>query len=886
MMRVARMRASTLFVLMVSAAPLFAQAPPRDGKLLVTVVDQTRAVIPGADVTVTGLEDATKAVTVDPVKTSDQGIATLTLRPGRYLITAEFPGFEPGLLKDVRIRGGDNRQTIVLAIQGFQDSVTVGRDKQEAAADRNNGSFGTALTREQVDALSDDPDEMAQQLQDMAGGNGVIRIDSFEGGQLPPKAMIKSIHVTRDAFAAENHSAGGLFIDIITQPGLGPLRGGGRYNLRDGSIDGRSPFTDVKGPERLQQYGTNFAGTLIKDRASFNLSLNGATSFDTPNLFVVTPAGTQSEALLSVRQPRTQSNVYAVLDYAITKDQTLRLNYNQNDNTQQNLGVGGYDQPDRAYSTEDHSHTLRIQEVGPLGRRAFTNTRLEIGWGDSSSKSAFDTVTIRVNDAFNSGGAQVAGGRQTRTFNLSSDLDYVRAIHSVRAGIVLAGGSYHSNDTANYLGTYTFTSLQAFEAGLPASYTRRIGDPNIDYFNLQAGAYIQDDIRVRKGLTISPGLRYEAQTHLSDVNALGPRIGVTWAPFKSGKTTLRASAGVFTDWLGSSTYEQTLRVDGLRQQELNIANPSYPDPGSVGVVPPINKYLLAGDLQMARNTRLSTGVDYALNPFSRFGVTYAHISGTGIMRGLNLNAPVTGIRPDPSVGNLIEVVGDAASRQDTLTFFSQISLTPPTMGIPKERWNWKRTNFFVNYILGRPENDSDGAFAVPATGSLASEWGPAANDVRHRFTAAIGTNWFRNLNASLNYSVISGVPYTIRTGLDDNGDQIFNDRPAGVGRNSVRGAATITLSGFFVYNIPIGQKKLGAMPPGIFITGAPGSFNVQTLQADALPRFRMGIVVNAYNLTNRSNYVGYSGTLSSPLFGQPTAVQGMRRIDIGLNFNF
>jgi hypothetical protein len=886
MTRVARVLAATL-VWVSCAPPLFAQAPARDGKLLVTVVDQTRAVIPAATVTVTGLEDATRAVTPDPAKTTDQGIATVTLRPGRYLITAEFPGFEPGLLKDVRIRGGDNRQTIVLAIQGFQDSVTVGRDKQEAAADRNNGSFGTALTREQVDALSDDPTEMAQQLQEMAGGNAVMRVDSFEGGQLPPKAMIKSIHVTRDAFAAENHSAGGLFIDIITQPGLGPLRGGGRYNLRDGAISGRSPFTEVKGPERNQNFGTNFAGTLIKDRASFNLSLNGATSFETPNLLVQTPDGRVSEALLSVRQPRSQANVYAVVDYAITKDQTLRLNYSQNDYMQHNLGVGGYDQPERAYNSEDHNHTIRIQEVGPLGRRAFTNTRLELGWGNSSTRSALDAVTIRVNDAFTSGGAQIAGGRRMRTFTLASDLDYVRSIHSVRAGVVLAGGSYHTDDTANYLGTYTFESLAAFEAGTPQAFTRRIGDPNIDYFTLQVAGYLQDDIRVRKGLTLTPGLRYEVQTHLHDFNALGPRFGVTWAPFKNGKTTLRASAGVFTDWLNSGTYEQTLRVDGLRQQELNIANPSYPDPGNVGVVPPINKYLLADDLQMARNVRLSTGIDYALNPFSRLGVSYAHASGTRLQRGLNLNAPVNGIRPNPALGNLIEVVDDATSRQNTLNAFMQISLTAPSMAPPKERWNWKRTNFGFNYTLGSVQNDSDGPFAVPATGSLAADEGPAQNDARHRAGVFFGAGWLRNFNANLNVSYSSGLPYTIRTGLDDNGDQLFNARPVGVTRNSLRGAGSFNLGGFFVYNIPIGQKKLGPMPPGIFIMGSPGgNFNVQTLAADALPRFRMGIIVNAQNLTNHANYVGYSGTLTSPFFGQPTAVQGMRKIDVGINFNF
>jgi hypothetical protein len=157
MTRAARMLSRVLLLLVACASPLLAQAPPRDGKLLVTVVDQTRAVIPGATVTVTSLDTATKAA-VEPAKTSDQGIATVAaLPPGRYMITAEFPGFESGVLKDVRVRGGDNRHVIVLAIQGLQDSVTVSRNRQEAAADRRGGAFGTALTREQVDALSDDP---------------------------------------------------------------------------------------------------------------------------------------------------------------------------------------------------------------------------------------------------------------------------------------------------------------------------------------------------------------------------------------------------------------------------------------------------------------------------------------------------------------------------------------------------------------------------------------------------------------------------------------------------------------------------------------------------------------------------------------------------------
>ena len=880
----ARFRAFVLSWLICLANAALAQ-PPRDGTLLLTVVDQTRSVIPAATVTVTGLEDATKAAAIAPTPTSNQGVATIAgLKPGRYMIQAEFAGFQPGILKDVRIRAGENKHVIILALQNLEDSVTVGRDAQEAAADRQS-TFGSALTREQVDALSDDPGEMAKQLQDIAGSDAVLRVDSFEGAKLPSKAQIKSIHITRDAFAAENHSAGGLFIDIITQPGTGPMRGGIRYNLRDGALSGRSPFTPIKGPERSQNYGTNFSGSLIKERASFNVSFNGNTSFNTPTLYAALPTGTRSEAL-SVRTPRDNFFMHGNFDYALTKDQTLRIGYNQEDSVERNLGIGAFALPEHAHTNEEHGRTLRIQEAGPLGRRFFTNTRLSFSMNDTSSRSALETPTIRVNDAFTSGGAQVAGGRRTRTFNLASDLDYVRGMHSVRTGIVLSGGSYRSNDTSNYLGTYTFESLAAYEAGTPRSYTRRIGDPNIAYWNLQGGWYIQDDIRVRKGLTLSPGLRYEAQTHLDDFNALGPRFGVTWAPFKHGKTTIRASAGVFYDWLNSGIYEQTLRVDGFRQQELNIINPTFPDPGAAGMIPPINRYLLSDDLQMAKNSRVSLGVDHAFTPRVRSGVTYAYVNGTGLLRGLNMNPPIDGVRHDPLFGNIVEVVGDAENRRHSVNSFLQVQISPPSPNPSRQLWNWKRTNFGINYNWAHLRNNTDGAFSVPATGSLTAEWGPGGDDVRHRLNAFFGTQALRKFNANLNFSMSTAPPYTIRSGVDLNGDLIFNDRPLGIARNTERGTGRLDLSGFFVYTFMFGRQRI-QLPPGIMINGSPaGDFRVTQMQADPLPRFRLGIVVNAQNLTNHTNYTGYQGSMTSPFFHLPTNVTGMRKIDVGLNFSF
>ncbi|PYR54172.1 MAG: hypothetical protein DMF91_27260, partial [Acidobacteria bacterium] len=256
-----------------------------------------------------------------------------------------------------------------------------------AAADPRGIAFKTILTPEQIEALSDDPAEMLQQLLDMASPNAVIRVDSFFGGPLPPKAQIKSIHIVRDAFAAENHSAESDEIQIITQPGVGPIHGGGNSRFRDGSMSARSPFTQTRGPERTQNVEGNIGGSLIKNKSSFSISVGRRSAFDTPTLYVALPGGGTRSEVMNLRRPNDNWSVFGLFDYALTRDQTLRLSYDQSNSRRRNLGVGGYDLDDRAYSTDVQDHELRAQIVGPLGRRMFANTRLQVAWVDSASQA-------------------------------------------------------------------------------------------------------------------------------------------------------------------------------------------------------------------------------------------------------------------------------------------------------------------------------------------------------------------------------------------------------------------------------------------------------------------------------------------------------------------
>src|SRR5688572_3892739 len=348
-------------------APVDAAAQAaRDARVQVTVVDPSGLVVPEAAVTLVGLEPATQVVVLPEAKTTDKGIAIVErVTPGRYSIRAEFPGFDLGLLRDIRVRAGESRHVVILPLQKLEDAVTVSRDAQASAADRRSSDFGLNLSNDQIQALSDDPNELSRQLAELAGPDAIIRVDSFEGQQLPPKAQIKSIHVTRDQFAAEAAQPGSTFVDVVTQPGVGPLRGSTNVSLRDGSMTGRSQFTPTRGPEQFRDFGGNIGGTLIQNKTSFSASLNGQSNYVSPILNATLPGGVRAETL-NVRQPSRNATFNGLVDHAITRDQTLRVSASVRAMERQNQGIRTYNLPERGFAQEQHENNIRIQEAGPL----------------------------------------------------------------------------------------------------------------------------------------------------------------------------------------------------------------------------------------------------------------------------------------------------------------------------------------------------------------------------------------------------------------------------------------------------------------------------------------------------------------------------------------
>src|SRR5262245_34862134 len=167
---------------------------------------------------------------------------------------------------------------------------------------------------------------------------------------------------------------------------------------------------------------------------------------------------------------------------------------------------------------------------------------------------------------------------------------------------------------------------------------------------------------------------------------------------------------------------------------------------------------------MPRTTRFSGGIEQGLGSLVRVVTTYSYQRGSDLSRGLNVNPPIGGVRDDPAFANVIEVVSDAASRQHQLQLDANINPGALLPAFNGPRISFRRTTVFVNYTLARLSNNTDGPFAIPSTGDLTADWGPAPNDIRNRLYVNFNNQIVRNLLIGLNLSAIDSPAYTLLTG--------------------------------------------------------------------------------------------------------------------------
>ena len=851
-------------------------AAQNQSTLRIRVQDETQSALIHAVVSITDPTGVERQVLVN-----QSGEALFTgLSMGTYQVKVEAEGFR-GYTASYNVRRGNNNVMATLPV-ALAEEIIVNEPTAESMREKG---FTQTLTRDQIDALSDDPDEMAEQLRQMAGPGAQIFVDGFRGGRIPPKDQIEQIRFHTNSFSAEYHDAGMVRIEIITKPGMGNWRGGFNFGFRDESLNARNPFATVRGPEQQKRFMFNFQGPLAKNRTSLSIVADGNVSYDARTIVATTPTGTVND---QIRRPVEGLNVTARVEHVLGGGNTLRAEFSRRDNSQRNLGVGDFDLTERAFETDAITDTVRARNTKVYGKKLFSELRVELSRSETTQSSVSSAPTVRVLDQFTAGGAGVLGARAGRQFTVAQNFDLPIRKHALRFGLEANGGWWDSNQQSNANGTFTFSTMADYLAGRARTYTRRVGDPDVSYSQFDAGWFLQDDFRLTKNINLSVGVRQEAQTHLDDKWNIAPRAAFTYSV---GKGTMRGGYGIFYDWLESSVYEQSVRLDGTHQIEETIINPSYPDIGLIGgTVLPGSRIQLGPDLTQPTIHQASLGYERPLRQFGQIRADYMMTRATDTLRALNVNAPVNGVRPIADAGNITQI--ESTGRRDSDRLNVAINLRAPQ----------RRIMGNVMYQWSNSRSFADGPLSLPAdSNNPDADWGPSAMDIRHRLFLMFNSPIGMGVRAGLQAQYSSAPPYTITTGTDDNGDTVFNDRPAGVGRNSARGADQWNvnlrvnrsfnlggvLSGPMVMGGGGGGGAMNQRAPGGGAGEGGGPIMREMIMDGSTPsRYRLDIYAQVFNLLNSTNLNQFVGNILSPYFGRATSAAPPRRIEIGASLRF
>src|SRR6266851_4498992 len=261
------------------AAPASAQSPAPSstttGTLRGQVTDPSGAVVTNATVAVLVSGGQTHSATTNRSGNFEIG----NLAPGKYTVTANAQGFAVFVQDDVDVAAGQAAQfNISLDINVEKEKINVQEEGPQLDVNPSNNASAIVLSGKDLEALPDDPDELQQDLEALAGpsagpNGGQLYIDGFTAGQLPPKSSIREIRVNQNPFSAEYDKLGYGRIEIFTKPGTDKFHGEFYVSGNDSAFNATNPFAGPEPAYYSTQYSGNIGGAIDK-KASFFFNID------------------------------------------------------------------------------------------------------------------------------------------------------------------------------------------------------------------------------------------------------------------------------------------------------------------------------------------------------------------------------------------------------------------------------------------------------------------------------------------------------------------------------------------------------------------------------------------------------------------------------------
>lgn len=945
--------------------PMFAQGPT--ATLTGKVTDQTGAVIPQATVTATGPNGKQSTAT-----TNQEGTFQInSLAPGTYAVSVGATGFATFQQPGVELTAGQRHNlNLLLQIQAQEEKVNVQAEGTQLDVGASSNASAIVLKGKDLEALSDDPDELQSELQALAGpaagpNGGQIYIDGFTGGQLPPKSAIREIRINQDPFSAEYDKLGYGRIEIFTKPGSDQFHGQFYFDDTNAIFNSKNPFVSSRPDYNSERFDGNLGGPINK-KASFFLDASRRDYNDYSAIFAVNPSDVTGPHLQeSIANPYIRTSLSPRIDYQLTANNTLTMRYQLTHESEENSGLGSLSLPSQAYNLNETEHTLQISDTQIFGPKVVNETRFQFQRETNHQLPQGFGPEVEVQGAFTFGENSKGLVRTTQNnYELQNYTSITHGNHLIKFGARLRGITANESTESNFNGTFVFSKfnddpfsgIQAYEnaangmcvsvytpENCPRQFSIVTGSPFVSVGWVDAGLYAEDEWRAKPNLSFTYGLRFESQNNIGDHADFAPRLGLAWGLGSDGrsapKTVLRAGFGIFYDRFGYNLVQQADLRNGIIQQSVTVTNPTFftmntPSfstlQGLATASPTV--YRVSPNLRAPYTIQSAASIERQITKGATVSVTYLNSRGEHSFYIDNVNAPaawLNGGRPLGIPDNIYTYQSGGIYRENQIIANMRVSAG-------------RRLSLFGFYTLSYARSNtssggSAGGFFSSGTTTMASflsnqydplaDYGRAAFDVRHR--AFIGGNISLPYALSLSPFVIinSGQPYNLTTGLDTNGDSIFNDRPW---RNAT-GAISCTLASDFSTN----PTSLGLMPVN-YCTG-PGNATLNVRLSKTIGfgretkggggggggyhrhggglggrglsggggnpfsfggatnrRYNLTFSISARNVLNSFNPGPPVGNLSSPFFGQSIMIGGgpfgsssaNRRVDLQVRFSF
>lgn len=309
-----------------------------------TVSDQSGAVIPGANITLTNPESGETYNS----QTGATGTFTIPLiKPGSYELVAESAGFkrytQTGLQLDTAASAAVQIQ---LEVGDVATEITVAADVPLLKTE--NSSVGSVVQNKTIANMPLINRRAAQLVRlsgfvvqrgdgsqfQIAGGRSNNAMWTLDGGSTqnillgvaslnfdPPIEALEEMNVEVSNYKAEMGRSGGGFIQMTTKSGTNDFHGALYEFLRNDALDSRQFFAAQKQKLRRNQYGYAIGGPIVKNRTFFFVSQEFIKNKTANPLINSIPTPAERVGDLSVLlDPSTPANLQAQIEDPFTGD--------------------------------------------------------------------------------------------------------------------------------------------------------------------------------------------------------------------------------------------------------------------------------------------------------------------------------------------------------------------------------------------------------------------------------------------------------------------------------------------------------------------------------------------------------------------------------------